>query len=173
MTGNKIGEKFKIELHRSFKCKLNKLQNFRTRKTRSGAQTCREMRASIQAVFKFPKDCHASKKITWKRRFLLNINRNFLTRRWMPWLTKLLSMNLERSFMASVWVIADFFCKGQRVKHSWLCRPYDPCINSASAARKQPEIMLTNRHWLWANKTLRTKAGVKPDGCSLPTCSLY
>lgn len=42
MTGNKIGEKFKIELQRSFKCKLNKLQNFRTRKTRSGAQTCRK-----------------------------------------------------------------------------------------------------------------------------------
>ena len=42
MIGNKIGERFKTELHRSFKCELNKLHNFTTGKTRSGAQTCRK-----------------------------------------------------------------------------------------------------------------------------------
>lgn len=36
MTGNNIGKRFKTEAHRSFKCELNKLQNFRTGKTRNG-----------------------------------------------------------------------------------------------------------------------------------------
>lgn len=44
----------------------------------------------------------------------------------------------------SVWQI--FSVKLIEGKYFWLCRPYDPCDNSASAARKKPEITLTNEH---------------------------
>lgn len=40
MTGNERDKRFETELHGSFKCELNKLQNFRTGKTGSGMQTC-------------------------------------------------------------------------------------------------------------------------------------
>lgn len=70
----------------------------RTGKTGVGCRPLEEAPSCLQ----IPKDCRVPKTVTWRERFLLNINRNFLIRRWRPWeRVKLLPLNSGRGCKAS------------------------------------------------------------------------
>lgn len=43
-----------------------------------------------------------------------------------------------RTTLQGLWWLANFYCKAPESKYFGLCRPYDPCVTSDNAARKQP-----------------------------------
>lgn len=60
---NKIGKRFKTELHRSFKCELNKLK-FRAGNAEVGCGPAERERKGIKVVSRFLKNHHIPKKFT-------------------------------------------------------------------------------------------------------------
>lgn len=60
----KKSKRFKTELHRSFKCELNKLQKFRAGNAELGCGPEERERKTIKAVSRFLKNHHIPKKFT-------------------------------------------------------------------------------------------------------------